>query len=177
MRVRDAVRRAQTTPNQARVSEAPALTARGVNLDIARILRILPHRPPLLFIDRVIDIDPRKSARAIKCVSVNEPVLQGHFPGEPVFPAVLCVEAMSQLMCILLYASRVIETSSQRFAFAGVEKAKFRQAILPGDRIDLAITVVNHRSNIWKCAGTASVDDVLCVEAELLAAIQDGDET
>jgi 3-hydroxyacyl-[acyl-carrier-protein] dehydratase len=171
------VRRAQTTPShQARVSEAPALSARGVNLDIARILRILPHRPPLLLIDRVIDIDPRKSARALKCVSVNEPLLQGHFPGEPVFPAVLCVEAMSQLMCILLYASRVIEPASQRFAFAGVEKAKFRQAIVPGDRIELAIEVVHHRSNIWKCAGTASVDDVLCVEAELLAAIQDGDE-
>lgn len=171
------MRRAQTTANPpARVSEAPALTTRGVNLDIARILRILPHRPPLLLVDRVIDIDPLKSARAIKCVSVNEPLLQGHFPGEPVFPAVLCVEAMSQLLCILLYASRVIEPASQRFAFAGVEKAKFRQAILPGDRIELAINVVHHRSNIWKCAGTASVDDVLCVEAELLAAIQDSDE-
>ncbi|HEY2736745.1 MAG TPA: 3-hydroxyacyl-ACP dehydratase FabZ, partial [Polyangiales bacterium] len=139
-------------------------TPRGVHLDIARILRILPHRPPLLLIDRVIDIEPRKSARAVKCVSVNEPLLQGHFPGEPTFPSLLCIEAMSQLMCVLLYASRELDTNTQRFAFAGVEKAKFRQAIGPGDRIELAITVMNHRSNIWKCAGSASVDDVLCVE-------------
>jgi 3-hydroxyacyl-[acyl-carrier-protein] dehydratase len=172
------VRRAQTTsnPQHSKPSEAPALIARGVNLDIARILRILPQRPPLLLIDRVIDIEPRKSARAYKCVSVNEPVMQGHLAGEPVFPAVLCVEAMSQLICILLYASSAID-SSQRYAFAGVEKAKFRQPIVPGDRVEFAINVIQHRSNIWKCAGTAHVDDVLCVEAELLAAVQDGDET
>jgi 3-hydroxyacyl-[acyl-carrier-protein] dehydratase len=147
-----------------------------VNLDIARILRILPHRPPMLFVDRVIDIDPGKSARAIKCVSVNEPLFQGYFPGEPVFPSVLCIEAMSQLMCILLYASRVMDPANQRFAFAGIEKAKFRQPIGPGDRIELAVSVVHHRSNIWKCAGTACVDDVLCVEAELVAAIQDTED-
>jgi 3-hydroxyacyl-[acyl-carrier-protein] dehydratase len=156
-----------------RASDAPGFTPRGVNLDIARILRILPHRPPMLLIDRVIDIEPRKSARAWKCVSINEPVFQGHFPGEPVFPSVLCVEAMSQLMCILLYASRAMEPATQRFAFAGIEKAKFRQPIVPGDRLELTVTVMHHRSNIWKCSGTASVDDVLCVEAELLAAIQD----
>jgi 3-hydroxyacyl-[acyl-carrier-protein] dehydratase len=147
-----------------------------MNLDGARLQRILPHRPPFLFIDRVIDIQPRKAARALKCVSSNEPVLQGHFPGEPVFPAVLCIEAMAQLMCVLLYVSRCMDPATQRFAFAGVEKAKFRQPIVPGDRIEFAVSVLTHRSNIWKCAGTAIVDEVLCVEAELLAAIQDVDE-
>jgi 3-hydroxyacyl-[acyl-carrier-protein] dehydratase len=173
------VRRAPITPQnqQVRVSEAPqTFASRGVNLDGARIQRILPHRPPFLLLDRVIDVDPLKSARAIKCVSSNEPVIQGHFPGEPVFPAVMCIEALAQLFCVLLYLSRSIDPATQRFAFAGVEKAKFRQPIVPGDRIELTVTVLNHRSNIWKCAGTAVVDEVLCVEAELLAAIQDGDE-
>jgi 3-hydroxyacyl-[acyl-carrier-protein] dehydratase len=170
--------RAQPIPSNRppRESDDSTLTPRGVNLDISRILRILPHRPPMLLIDRVIDIEPLKSARAIKCVSISEPVLQGHFPGEPVFPSVLCIEALSQLLCILLYASRALDPNSQRFAFAGIDKAKFRQPIVPGDRIELTVNVLHHRSNIWKCAGTASVDDVLCVETELLAAIQDFDD-
>ena len=159
-----------------KASDEAGFSPRGVNLDIARILRILPQRPPFLLIDRVVDIEPRKSARAIKCVSINEPVLAGHFPGEPVFPSVLCVEAMSQLLCILLYASRALDPKHQRFAFAGIEKAKFRQPVVPGDSLELAVTVMHHRSNIWKCSGTASVDDVLCVEAELLAAIQDNED-
>lgn len=136
-------------------------------------MRILPHRAPFLLIDRVIDIEPRKSARAIKCVSVNEPFFQGHFPKEPTFPMVFCLEAMAQLMCILAYASEALDPSTQRFAFAGIDKAKFRQAIVPGDQIELTVRVMQHRSNIWKCEGVAMVDEVLCAEAELLAAIQD----
>ena len=159
----------------ARANDDGVFTPRGVNIDIARILRILPHRPPFLLIDRVIDVEPRKSARAIKCVSINEPIFQGHFPGEPVFPPVLCIEALSQLLCVLLYASRALDPKQHRYAFAGVDKAKFRQPIVPGDSVALVIEVVHHRSNIWKCSGTASVGDVLCVEAELLAAIQDNE--
>jgi 3-hydroxyacyl-[acyl-carrier-protein] dehydratase len=142
-------------------------------LDITKIMRILPHRAPFLLIDRVLDIEPRKSARAIKCVSVNEPIFQGHFPKEPTFPAVLCLEAMAQLMCILAYASEGMDPVTQRFVFAGIDKAKFRQPIVPGDQIELTVRVLQHRSNIWKCEGSAVVDEVLCAEAELLAAIQD----
>jgi 3-hydroxyacyl-[acyl-carrier-protein] dehydratase len=149
---------------------------RGLRLDIQKILRILPHRAPFLLLDRVIDLEPRKSARAIKCVSVNEPIFQGHFPGAPTFPAVLCLEAMAQLMCILAYASDGMDPAHQRFVFAGIDKAKFRHPITPGDQIEISVRVIQHRSNIWKCEGTATVDDVLCAEAELLAAIQDNDE-
>jgi 3-hydroxyacyl-[acyl-carrier-protein] dehydratase len=145
-------------------------------LDTAKLMRILPHRAPFLLIDRVLDIEPRKSARAVKCVSANEPVFQGHFPGEPIFPAVLCIEAMAQLMCVLVYASDGLDPSHQRFVFAGVDKAKFRQQITPGDQIEVSVRVLQHRSNIWKCEGIASVDDVVCAEAELLAAIQDLDD-
>ena len=80
-----------------------------MNLDITKILRILPHRSPFLLIDRIIELEPRKAARAVKCVTYNEPFFPGHFPGVPVFPAVLCLEAMAQLMCVLAYASDAID--------------------------------------------------------------------
>jgi 3-hydroxyacyl-[acyl-carrier-protein] dehydratase len=149
---------------------------RGASLDVNKLLRILPQRPPMLMLDRVIDLEPRKSARGIKAVSANEPAVRGHFPTAPVFPAVLCLEALSQLMCVLIYASDALDPGCQQFALAGVEKAKFRQSVVPGDRMELSIRVLNPRSNIWKCSGVVSVDEVLCVEAELLAAIQDCEE-
>jgi 3-hydroxyacyl-[acyl-carrier-protein] dehydratase len=147
-----------------------------VNLDITQILRILPHRSPFLLIDRVVELEPRKSARAIKCVTYNEPFFPGHFPGAPVFPAVLCIEAMTQLMCVLAYASDAIDPAQQMFVFAGIDKAKFRHPITPGDQMVIGVRVLQRRSNIWKCEGTAMVGDVLCAEAELLAAIQDRDD-
>ena len=147
--------------------------ARGASLDVNKLLRILPQRPPMLLIDRVTDLEPRKSARAIKAVSANEPVVRGYVPVAPVFPSVLCLEAMSQLMCVLIYASEALDPTCQQFALAGVEKAKFRQSVVPGDRMEIHLRVITHRSNIWKCSGVISVDDVLCVEADLLAAIQD----
>jgi 3-hydroxyacyl-[acyl-carrier-protein] dehydratase len=175
MREKVAVRRAPI-PNP-RLSEPGLIQLpRGLHLDIAKLQRILPHRAPFLLLDRVIDLEPRKSARAIKCVSANEPILQGHFPGAPTFPAVLCLEAMSQLMCVLAYASDGIDPRSQSFVFAGIDKAKFRHPITPGDQVEITVRVLQHRSNIWKCEGTAMVDEVLCAEAELLAAIQDNDD-
>jgi 3-hydroxyacyl-[acyl-carrier-protein] dehydratase len=176
MRAKVAVKRAPFQQNPRASDLGLPQLPRGGGLDIAKILRILPHRAPFLLIDRVLDIEPRKSARGIKCVSVNEPVFQGHFPGMPVFPAVLCLEAMAQLMCILVYASQALDPQHQRFTFAGIDKAKFRQPITPGDQIEISVRVLQHRSNIWKCEGLAMVDDVVCAEAELLAAIQDQDD-
>jgi 3-hydroxyacyl-[acyl-carrier-protein] dehydratase len=147
-----------------------------VSIDIATLLRILPHRAPFLLLDRVIEVEPRRSARAVKAVSYNEPTIAGHFPGAPVFPAVLCIEAMAQLMCVLAYASDAIDVTTQMFVFAGVDKAKFRHPITPGDQMVIDVKVLQHRNNIWKCQGTVSVEDVLCAEGELLAAIQDREE-
>jgi 3-hydroxyacyl-[acyl-carrier-protein] dehydratase len=130
----------------------------------------------MLMLDRVTEIEPRKSARGIKAVSANEPAVRGHFPTQPVFPPTLCLEAAAQLMCVLLYASDALDPTSQQFALAGVDKTKFRQSVVPGDRMDLFVRVIHHRSNIWKCSAIVSVDDVLCVEAELLAAVQDYEE-
>jgi 3-hydroxyacyl-[acyl-carrier-protein] dehydratase len=147
-----------------------------VNLDITKILRILPHRAPFLLIDKVVDVQPRQSARGVKCVTYNEPALAGHFPGAPVFPAVLCLEAMAQLMCVLAFASEAIDPQTEMFVFAGIDNAKFRHPITPGDRMVVEVKLLQHRSNVWKCAGRASVEDVLCAEAELLASIQPRDD-
>ena len=147
-----------------------------MNLDITKILRILPHRSPFLLIDRILELEPRKSARAIKCVTYNEPFFPGHFPGAPVFPAVLCIEAMAQLVCVLAYASNAIDPALQMFVFAGIDKAKFRHPITPGDQVLIGVSVQQRHSNIWKCEGTAMVGDVLCSEASLLVAIQDRDD-
>ena len=147
-----------------------------MNFDITKILRILPHRAPFLLIDRVVDLQPRQSARGVKCVTYNEPALAGHFPGAPVFPAVLCLESMAQLMCVLAYASDAIDPNTEMFVFAGIDRAKFRHPITAGDQMIVDVKVLQYRNNIWKCEGTASVDDVLCAEAELLAAIQRRDD-
>lgn len=148
-----------------------------LNFDISKILRVLPHRSPFLLIDRVTEIEPRTSARAIKCVTYNEPFFPGHFPGQPMFPSVLLIESMSQLMCVLAYASEAMDTTQKMFWFVGIDKARFRHPVTPGDRVELTAKVVQRRSNIWKCDCTASVGEVMCAEATLLAAITDKGES
>jgi len=144
-----------------------------VELDINRILKILPHRAPFVLIDRVTEIEPRKSARAIKAVSYNEPFFVGHFPGHPVMPGVLILEAMAQLTGVLAYASEPFDTTTKILYFLGIDKAKFRRPVVPGDRLTIDVEVLQHRSNIWKTSATASVDDALCAQAELLTAVTD----
>src|ERR1700741_5164106 len=90
------------SPSPRRSSSLPPQWARGTSLDVTKLLRILPHRPPMLMLDRVTEIEPRKSARGIKAVSANEPSVRGHFPTQPVFPPTLCFEALAQLMCVLI---------------------------------------------------------------------------
>ena len=144
-----------------------------MTLDIRTILRILPHRPPYLMIDRVIDLQPRKSARAIKAVTYNEPFFDGTNRNAIQLPPTLFVEAMFQLACVLAYASDALDPSYQVFAFAGIDRAKFRHAAEPGDLLTISISLVQQRNNVWKCDGTAEIGDTACAEAQLLAAIQD----
>jgi len=148
-----------------------------MEFDIRRILRILPHRAPFVLIDRVIDLQPRKSARAIKCVTFNEPFFPGHFPDHPIFPGVLILEAMAQLSGVLAYASEPFDVNHKVLYFLGIDKAKFRTPVVPGDQMEIQIDVLQQRKNIWKTAGKAFVGEVLCAQAELLAAITDRDET
>jgi 3-hydroxyacyl-[acyl-carrier-protein] dehydratase len=145
----------------------------SVSFDLPQILRILPHRAPFVLLDRVIDIQPRKSARAYKAVTYTEPFFPGHFPGRPIFPGVLILEALAQLVGVLAYASEPFDSNQKIMYFMGIDRARFRTAVVPGDRMVLDVEVIQRKSNIWKCAGTARVDDALCAEAQLLAAIVD----
>ena len=144
-----------------------------VKLDIHQVLSILPHRYPFVMVDRVTEIISGKSIRGHKCVSYNEPWCQGHFPQRPIMPGVLILEALAQIGGILAYASDPFDATSSLMFFLGIDKAKFRHVVTPGDRLDLFVEVVHHRSNVWKLKGEARVEGTLCAEGEMLASIVD----
>jgi len=124
-------------------------------------------------VDRVTEIVSGKSIRGHKMVSYNEPWCQGHFPGRPIFPGVLIIEALAQIGGILAYASEPFDTTNSLMYFLGIDKAKFRHTVTPGDKLDLMVEVLHHRSNVWKLRGEATVDGTLCASGELLASIVD----
>jgi 3-hydroxyacyl-[acyl-carrier-protein] dehydratase len=145
-------------------------------LEIGKILEILPHRYPFVMVDRVTLIEPKKRITGHKMVSFNEPWCLGHFPGRPIMPGVLIIliiEALAQIGGILAYASEPFDASTSLMYFLGIDKAKFRHTVTPGDRLDLEVTVLHHRTNVWKLHGEASVDGTLCAQGELLASIVD----
>lgn len=144
-----------------------------VQLDIHRILQILPHRFPFVMVDRVDEVVPGKSIRGHKCVAFNEPWFQGHFPQRPIMPGVLILECLAQIGGILAYASEPFDPTTNLMFFLGIDKAKFRHTVVPGDRLDLECHVMHHRSNVWKLSGEASVDGTVCAQGELLATIVD----
>lgn len=124
-------------------------------------------------LDRVLDLQPRRSARGIKAVTYNEPFFDGTHKSSPVLPPTLCLEAMFQLACVLAYASDAIDTTCQVFVFAGVEGAKFRHPVVPGDLLSVSINVSQQRQSVWQCEGSVAVGETACAEARLLTAIQD----
>jgi 3-hydroxyacyl-[acyl-carrier-protein] dehydratase len=124
-------------------------------------------------VDRVSEIVPFKTIRGHKMVSFNEPWVQGHFPGKPIMPGVLIIEALAQIGGILAYASDPFDTHTNLMFFLGIDKAKFRHTVTPGDKLDLMVEVVHHRSNVWKLRGEATVDGALCASGELLASVVD----
>jgi 3-hydroxyacyl-[acyl-carrier-protein] dehydratase len=148
---------------------------RAVRIDISKILEILPHRYPFVMVDRVTEIVPHKSIRGHKMVSYNEPWVQGHFPGHPIMPGVLIIEALAQIGGILAYASEPFDATTSLMYFLGIDKAKFRHTVSPGDKLDLWVEVVHHRTNVWKLRGEATVEGTLCAQGELLASIVDRD--
>jgi 3-hydroxyacyl-[acyl-carrier-protein] dehydratase len=140
-------------------------------MDIKWIQNFLPHRYPFLLVDRVIEIDPGKKAVGIKNVTINEEFFQGHFPGNPIMPGVLIIEAMAQLAGVLAFNSGATKGTS--VYFLSIEKAKFRRPVVPGDQIKLEITVSQHRGNVWKFSGSAVVDEKVAAEAEFTAMVTD----
>jgi beta-hydroxyacyl-ACP dehydratase FabZ len=135
-------------------------------IEIKEIMQILPHRYPMLLIDRVLECDDKTRIVAIKNVTINEPFFEGHFPSAPIMPGVLQLEAMAQAGGVLL--SRVTGERSYIPLFMSIDKAKFRKAICPGDQMRIEVTILSQRSRILKIAGKVMVDGQLASEAELL---------
>jgi 3-hydroxyacyl-[acyl-carrier-protein] dehydratase len=144
----------------AETSTAPAKTT----LDIGEILAILPHRYPFLLIDRVIDIVPKKRIVAIKNVTVNEPFFTGHFPNYPIMPGVLIVEAIAQAGGALLL-TEIPDRDNKLMVFTGIQQAKFRRPVVPGDQLRIEVDVIVWRTSAVKMQGRAMVDGKLACEA------------
>ncbi len=140
-------------------------------LDINEIMDLLPHRYPFLLVDRIVSIEKGTSITGIKNVSINEPFFTGHFPGQPIMPGVLIIEAMAQVSGILAFKSGVKKTRS--VYFMSIEKAKFRQPVFPGDQLVMDITTVQQRGSVWKFSGTAKVNGKVVAEAGFTAMVTD----
>ena len=139
------------------------------NIDILEILRILPHRYPFVMVDRIESIVPGKSITGYKNVTFNEPFFQGHFPGRPVMPGVLILEGMAQAGGIMAYYSNPGSIGNKLLYFAGIDKARFRKPVVPGDRITYTLEVVRYKRGFYVMTGEAHVDGKLAAEAELMA--------
>lgn len=139
--------------------------------DIREIMTYLPHRYPFLLVDRILALDPGKSVVALKNVSVNEPFFQGHFPGVPVMPGVLILEAMGQAGGVLAYVSLPERLKGRLVYFTGIDKARFRKPVVPGDQLILESKIINMRSKAVRMTGIANVDGKKVAEAEFMAVI------
>lgn len=143
-------------------------------LDIRRIMEYLPHRYPFLLVDRVVELEPGASIKAYKNVTMNEPFFQGHFPGVPIMPGVLILEALAQAGGLMVVQSLdSVNTDDKLFLFTGVDKVKFRRQVIPGDRLDLSVSLLKTKLNIWKIRGEASVNGEVAAVGEFSAAIVD----
>ena len=143
-------------------------------LDVEQIKKLLPHRAPFLFIERLTDIVPNESATAYKAVSYNEPHFQGHFPSYSVMPGVLIVEAMAQAAGALVMHSSGQTAENKLVYFMTVDNARFRKPVTPGDMLRMSVKMIRRRGPVWKFSGQAFVGETLCAEAEFSAMIADG---
>lgn len=142
-------------------------------IDYRRILEILPHRYPFLLIDRVASCTPGERLLAYKNVTFNEDFFNGHFPGNPVMPGVLIIEAMAQAGALLAFLSEDLDITNKVIYLAGIDGARFKRPVRPGDRLDLELTVSKHKGMLWKFSGLATVDGQKAAEAEILAMAAD----
>lgn len=145
----------------------------ATELDVQQLMRMLPHRYPMLMIDRLENIVLHQSAVGVKNVTVNEPCFQGHFPGRPIMPGVLIVEAMAQTAAALVVYSMGGVKEGSLVYFMSIENARFRKLVVPGDTLKVHATRIHKRGNVWKFRGEAMVGSVLCAEAVYTAMIVD----
>ena len=147
----------------------------AVQLDINAILRQLPHRYPFLLVDRVLSYERGKNIRALKNVTFNEPFFPGHFPGRPIMPGVIIIEALAQTTGILAFLTAgIVPTAESRFYFVGIDKARFRKPVEPGDQLLLSATVERAFKGIWRFSTAAFVGDAEVAHAEMMVAPETG---
>jgi len=144
--------------------------------DINRVMELLPHRYPMLLIDKIKDMDGCESAVGIKNVTINDPYFQGHFPGHPVFPGVLIVEAMAQTAGALVINGTAGDAGKKIVYFMAIDKAKFRKPVEPGDQLELHVSKLQNRGPVWKFRGIAKVDGHVVAEADYAAMIRDAED-
>ncbi len=141
-------------------------------MDIKRIMQMIPHRYPLLLVDRVIDLRLGQSAIGIKNVSINEPFFQGHFPVDPVMPGVLIVESMAQTAAVLVVATLGANAEGKLVYFLSMDNVRFRRPVTPGDRIEIHVNKIQARQSVWKFEGKALVEGKVAAEATFAAMIR-----
>ena len=141
-------------------------------VDIKEIMELIPHRYPFLLLDRVVEFEENKKIVTLKNVTINEPFFQGHFPGEPIMPGVLVVEAMAQSWGVLHFLSSPDSKGNNKdVRFIGIDKCRFRKPVVPGDQVRFELEGIALKRSIWKFKGKAFVDGQLAAEAELLCAM------
>lgn len=142
-------------------------------MDILEVLAHLPQRYPMLMIDRIKDIEPGKRIVALKNVSANEPYFEGHFPGRPIMPGVLILEAMAQAAGILAFRTRNQKPSENVvYYYAGIDGARFKRPVVPGDQLEIEVLILASKRNLWKFGCTARVDGSVVAEAEILCTLR-----
>lgn len=141
--------------------------------DIQKVMELLPHRYPFLLIDRVIACSAGDSLTALKNVSFNEPFFQGHFPGQPIMPGVLIMEALAQATGLLSFCSMPEDGGNKLYMLVGIDKARFRDQVVPGDQLVLNVSLKRNMRGIWMYEGKAMVDDKVVAEAELMCSAQE----
>ena len=139
------------------------------DIDIMEIMKLIPHRYPFLLVDRIVLIEPGREITGYKNVTINEPFFQGHFPSRPVFPGVLILEGMAQVGGVLAYHTYPESIGEKLIYFAGIDKARFRRPVGPGDQLVMKLVLLKHKRSIMVMHGQAYVDDQLVAEAELMA--------
>ncbi|MBL4804569.1 MAG: 3-hydroxyacyl-ACP dehydratase FabZ [Alphaproteobacteria bacterium] len=144
-------------------------------IDILRIMKMLPHRYPILLVDRIVEMNPGEGAVALKNVTMNEPHFMGHFPGYPVMPGVLIVEAMAQTAAIVVVETLGEEAEGKIVYFMTIDNARFRKPVVPGDALHIHVEKIQSRGRVWKFKGVAKVGDTVCAEATYSAMITDQD--
>ncbi|ODP30846.1 3-hydroxyacyl-ACP dehydratase FabZ [Pandoraea sp. ISTKB] len=147
-----------------------------INIDIHKIMKLLPHRYPMLMVDRVIGLEPHKNIKVIKNVTINEPYFTGHYPQRPVMPGVLIVEALAQAAALLTFSDEPVHDENTLYYFVGIEKVRFKRPVEPGDQLVLDVDFISGKLGFFKFKGVATVDGKMAAEAEFVCMVKKNGE-